>query len=526
MNELRALLFLELRALYGINKLRHTKDPKTKRRYRIQCAAVALIIVVVCSYVGGLVFGLCSLGLQQIVPAYLTVLASVVILAFGIFKAGSRIFGQQGYDLLASMPVRSRNLVFSRFLSMYIEDLILTLVILIPGGVAYGLCARPQWYFYPVALLGAVLIPAIPLVISTLLGTFVMAVSAHMKRKSMVQTMLMVLFVLGVMAGSFAMGGMAESLSPEMLKDLAVTLGGLFEKLYPPALWLGAAMAEGNVPGFALFAAVSLAAMALTVAVVSRYFHAILGRLLRLRAKHNYKIGELEHRGLLKALYVREVKRYFSFGIYVTNTIIGPIMGTVMAVALCIAGADTLTDAIPGLDVPALLPFAFSAVFCMMVTTATSISMEGRQFWVIKSLPIPTKTLLDSKILLNLSLMLPFFVISAAAMAIAVKPDALQLLWLVLIPAVTALFCVVFGITVNLKFHSFDWEKEETVVKQSLPAALGGFAGFFISAVLGAGLLLVPKAYADAAKGLACLTLLTGAALLYRKNNRAVLSCL
>ncbi len=64
-----------------------------------------------------------------------------------------------------------------------------------------------------------------------------------------------------------------------------------------------------------------------------------------------------------------------------------------------------------------------------LTTSCTSISMEGKQFWVIKSLPIPTKALLDSKITLNLGLMLPFYLISLAAIAIAVKPGLLELLW-------------------------------------------------------------------------------------------------
>ncbi len=525
MNEIRTLLALELRSLYGINKYCHTKDIKAKNRYRVLMAAWVILIFTVFAYVGGLIYGLCILGLNTIVPAYLTVLASLLILAFGLFTAGNRIFGQRGYDILMSMPVKPSSIVISRFLSLYAEDLLLTAAVMLPGVATYGYLQRPDFVFYLAAALGTLLIPAIPLVISTLLGTLILAVSARMKRKSMVQTVLMVLLVIGVLAGSFAMGNSAEKFTAEMFSRLAQTIASLLERIYLPAMWLNAAMVQASIAHLLLFALVSLGAMGVTVLVVAKNFCGIASRLQSFSAKHNYKIGSMESRGVLKALYIREAKRYFSSSIYVTNTILGPILGAVMAVALCVTGVDSIQNALP-VDVKGILPFVFAAVFCMMTTTATAISMEGKQFWTVKSLPIPTKTLLDSKILLNLSLMLPFYIVSVVAMAIATKPNFLQLLWLLLLPGAIIVFVVVFGITVNLKFHSFDWEEEGTVVKQSLPAALGGFAGFFLSLILAGAVLAIPAQYGNLLRAAICLALFVATIWLYRRNNRVDLSAL
>ncbi len=525
MNKVLTLLSLELRALYGINKFLYCKDKREKNRYRLLGAVWVLLIVMVFFYVGGLTYGLCALGLGEIVPMYLVVLASALILMFGIFTAGSRIFARKGYDILTSMPVKPSSIVTSRFLALYAEDLLFTLVIMLPGIVTYGVCAQPKLGFYVAAMLGSLLIPALPLVISVLVGSCILAISSRMKHKSLVQTALMLLLVVGVLVGSFSMESLAADLNPEVLSELARTAGDLFAHIYPPAVWLGNAMLGTNPAGFALFALLSLAVMAFAVLLIARYFHPISRRLMRFSAKHDYKIGAMQSRGVLKALYLRELKRYFSSSIYVTNTIIGPIMGTIMAVAICVAGLDTVQSMLP-FDVAAVLPFVFAAVFCTMTTTSVSISMEGKQFRIVKSLPIPTKTLLDSKLLLNLSLMLPCYIVSEIAFLLALRPKPMQFLWLLLIPAAVILFSVVFGITVNLKFHSFDWEKEETIVKQSLPAMLGGFAGFFVSAVLGAAVPAVPPQFADLASALVCAGLLAATALLYHSNNRKILSAL
>lgn len=525
MHELSALLSLELRSLYGLNKLRFTKDKQEKNRFYLLAGAFAVLIVTVFVYVGGLVYGLCSLGLHSIVPAYLTALASLLILAFGLFTAGARIFGQKGYDLLASMPIRTKNLVLSRFLSLYAEDLVLTLVIWIPGAAVYGFCRQPGPGFYAGALGAIVCIPAIPLVISALLGTLVFALSARMRHKSLVQSLLMVAVVVGILVISFGMGTGAENLSPEAFAQLAQTIGALLGRVYPPALWVNDGLLGTTLWRLLLFALVSAGVLALAILVTVGSFHGILQRLGNFTARHDYRLGTQESRGLLKALYLRELRRYFSSSVYVTNTIVGPILAAVMAVSLCFTGLESIRAAIP-VDIPGLLPFVLAAVFCMMTTSCTSISMEGKQFDTVKSLPIPTKALLDSKILLNLSLMLPFYLISVTATAIAVRADAMTLLWLVLIPAAIALFSVVFGITVNLKFHSFDWEKEETVVKQSLPASLGGFSGFLVAAALGFAAYGLPTSFANLGRAAMCLGLLALTALLYRKNNRTDLRML
>ncbi len=526
MTELWTLLRVELRALYGINKFRYTKDAKEKRKFRGMLVAWALLIAMAFSYVGGLAFGLCSLGLADIVPAYLVTIASLLVLVFSIFSAGSKVFGTKGYDILASMPIRSYTIVLSRFLSMYIGDLLFAAVIMLPGTAVYGICIRPDFGFYLTALLGTLMIPAIPLVISLLFGTLLMAVSSRMKSKSLIQSVLSVGIVIGVMTASFSAERIAENVTLEQLSNLAQTVGSIIGSIYPPAMWMSSAMTHGSIAGLALYFLVSAAVMAFAVAFVSCYFHAIQHRLLSFSAKHDYQIKHTQSRSMLKALYVREAKRYFSSSIYVTNTIIGPILGTVMAVVLCITGLDTLQSQLMGFDVNTVLPFVFAAVFCMMPTTSVAISMEGSQFWVVQSLPIPSKTLLDSKLLLNLSLMLPFYVVSAVTMVIVTNASGLQLLWLLLVPALMMLFSTVLGITVNLKLHSFEWENEAAVVKQSASAALGGFAGLLISAVLGVAVFLVPAQYTSAVTGLECLLLLGVTALLYKHNNKAVLSAL
>ncbi len=525
MNEIKYLTLLELRSLYGINKFLHTKDKKYKKRYITLAVVWGILIAMIFFYVASLVYGLCALGLSDIVPAYLTMISAVIILAFGIFKAGSTIFSPKGYDLLSSMPLHASSIVLSRFLLLYIEDLLFTLVIFLPGTITYSLCTRPGFLFYLLTIPGILLLPALPLVLSVLFGTLVTAVSSRMKYKSLTQTILTIAFVVIVLLGSFTMGNTAENLTTEFLTDLAAAFGNIVTKFYPPAGWFGKAVLQNSIPHFLLYLAVSVLPVLLTLFLVSRNYHRISRNLLTTAAKHTYQMETLETRTLLKSLYLRELKRYFSSSIYVTNTIVGPIMGCIFAASILITGLDTITQTFP-MDVTPFLPYVLAAIFSMMPTTTVSISMEGKNFWLLQALPIPTKPLFDSKILLNLTLMFPFYLLSEILLLFALNPTFPEFLCLLLIPGLIILFSVVFGITINIKLHNFDWEKEEAIVKQSASAGIGGFVGCILSAVLAVVVFITPASYTIPVQILLCILLFLATVFLYRKNNTIQLQTL
>lgn len=515
----KLLAALELKNLFGLNTLRHSKDKSVKRRAVLLSAAWVLVICMVFGYVGALAYGLVILEMGSIVPAYLTLIASLLILAFGIFKAGGVIFNRNGYDILTSLPLRQEAIVLGRFARMYIEDLLITLLVLLPGCAVYAVLTRPAWHFYISLIFSALLIPLLPLSAATFLGAAVTALSSRMKNKAVAESLLSVGLVVLILWGSSALGSSSETLTPEMLANLAATVTGLLEKLYPPAIWLGSAMAEGNFGALALCALVYIAVFAAVVALVARNFHSVCRRLNATRAKHDYRMEQLQSSSVLATLWRRELKRYFASGIYVTNTIMGPILGTILAGAFLVAGTDSVNSLLGvELDLGAWMPFLLGGSFGMMPATATSISMEGKNWWIAKSLPLTARDIMNGKLLMNLSLMLPFYVISEILLIIALKPTGLELVWLIAIPAVIILFSCVFGLTANLLLPNFNWDSEVSVVKQSAAAAVGGFGGMFMTILFALAVLLLPKAYADAVRLVCCALILAATALLYRKN--------
>ncbi len=516
---MKALIKLELCNLFGLNVFRFSRDKKARRKSALLLVLWIALLALMFFYVGGLAYGLLFLGLGQIIPAYLTVLSSLLIFVFGILKAGGAIFRREGYDILCALPVSKNAVVAARLIRMYVENLLMTVAVMLPGLLVYAWNVRPHLKFYLAAVLWALSVPVIPMVGSVLIGTLVTGVTCRMRHKSVVAAGLSILAVFAIFYGCSRISALEDSFNPAILKELSVFILGLLEKIYPPAVWGGAAVVDGNLLICLLWLFVSLAVFLAAAMGVSLCFHGICRRLFSSRARHDYEMKELKEQSVLISLCRREFQRYFSSTVYVTNTILGPIMGCVLSATLLAVGRKRLERILPfPVDVGEFLPFALAGGFCMMTVTATSISMEGKNWWILKSLPLTAKSILDAKILMNLLLFLPFYILSELFTFLALRPGIVGFIWLLLIPAELILFSCVYGIVVNLHFPVLEWENEVSVVKQSVSAMLGGMGGFIL-AILGAvGLWMVPTGYEDIYKGLLCLAIFLVTAFLYRKD--------
>ena len=520
LREISVLAKLNLCNIYGINVFRNNKDKKAKKIYVALAAVMLVLVAMIAVYVGLLVYGYVTIGLGEVIPAYLIMIASLIILCFGIFKAGPVIFEKKGYDILCSLPVSSKSIVTARFIRMYAEDMVLTLTVMVPGIIVYGLLMKPSLGFYASGTLVALLLPFAPMTISVILGAFVTAISSRTKYKSVIGALLPIAIVLGALVFTSKLSLNAGQITPEMLADFAGTLTSVIAAIYPPAIWLGNMMLGIDTLTAIMFVLATFVIFGITVFVIGTNLQGICQGLYGTVARHDYIMKSQVQNKVIVALLKREFKRYFASTVYFSNTIMGPILAVVMAASLLFIDIESALSAFPmEIDVVTLLPLALGTTFCIMNTTSTSVSMEGKEWWLIKSLPLTTKQILDGKLLMNLVLFAPFYVICVVISIIALKPLGLELIWVIISPAVLIVFSCVWGLFINLKFPVFNWENETSVVKQSMSAMVGGLCSALVGIAMIFALVLAPASLAWALKAGSMVVLVIATVMLYNRNN-------
>ena len=149
--------------------------------------------------------------------------------------------------------------------------------------------------------------------------------------------------------------------------------------------------------------------------------------------------------------------------------------------------------------------------------TAPSVSLEGKNIWLVQAFPVTGWQALRAKLHLHLLLTLPPMLALVAAAEIVIKPP---IIFAVLIPLVSALFVLFMaelGLALNLKSPNLKWTNETVPVKQSMSVMLALFGGWAAVLALGALYFAVGASIGAALYLLLCGMLLGIAALLLFK---------
>lgn len=374
---------LQLGNLFGINELMHTKDKAKKARFIGLSIVWIMLIAMVVVYVGMFSYSLVSMGMADIIPMYLT-------------------------------------------------NFLLELLIMVPGFVVYGYFVAPAAGVYVVFLLGSLFLPLLPLTISSVLGAMITAISSRSRHKSLVETFLMLVIVIAVLGGSLFLSDNESQFTEEMLKNMAEILSVQIGRIYPPSIWFGNALL-GDMGALGLLIGVPTVIFAVFVVVLQKYFQIICAGIHAVSSKNNYKMTKLQRSSHITALWRKELKRYFASSVYVTNTVIGYVMAVIVSAGLLFMGMEQMEAALEipnmGAVITKCIPFVLACLLCMTSITACSISMEGNTFWQIQTLPVTAKEFYDSKILANLSIAAPFYLVSVVLLGLTVKPAGLEIIW-------------------------------------------------------------------------------------------------
>ncbi|MBI9046294.1 MAG: hypothetical protein JEZ06_17510 [Anaerolineaceae bacterium] len=492
-NKIFLLLKPRLIAQLGINTFRYEKD-KSKRNSK-WAVMISLIIVflVMAGYCGAYAYGLCYLGISELVPVYAFFICSVISLFFTIFKTPGELFGFRDFDFLMSIPVKVSTVIASRFFSLYLWNTFISTLIMLPMGIVYAIYENPGFLFYPMWFLGILITCFIPTTIAVIIGALLTAVASKFKHTSMAGAILLILFSIIFIVGPFALPSsnfttVDGSLNQEYLFEILPMVSGMIYEIYPPAKLFDLGVVGGNLMAFFKLVLISVGWYLLFIWTLSFRYKKINTAISSYHVTSDYEVNTLKQGNAFSALYQKEIRRWIGSSVYFSNTIMGIVMALLFAGALLMFGPEKLVEAMneplaAGIVVKVAV-FAISACLCMCCTTAASISLEGKNLWLLQSLPLHMKTIIDSKLLVNLTISVPGALISSTMLVMALKPGLAGALIYYIVPFAFVVFTAVWGLMINLKLPNYDWESETQVVKQSFSTVLGMFPEMLLAIIL------------------------------------------
>lgn len=460
---------------------------RTKKRNTFVLAALFSLFAIFLAFVSFMYSYVLGMSLKtfhsmDLLPEIMMAVTCIVTLITTIYKVKGTLFGFKDYDLIMSLPVKTSRIVASRLVLLYIVNIAFTLIIMLPAGIAYGLLKEASYKFYIITLLTVWFIPLFPMILATLIGTVVTLIASRFRHTNIANIILTFSLLTAYMIFSAR-----SSTSPQALGEMSAVLSNKTDRIYPLARMYKSAVCEFNIGSLLFFVSISIVSFILFSWIVGLEFKKINTLATSARVKANYKIKTLKVEKPLIAMYKKELSRYFSSSLYVMNTAFGIVMMTIAAVALLFMRPESFAAILVVPELADKFVFFAAAIlaFCiaMSSTTACSISLEGKNLWIIKSLPVSANTIFLSKAAVNLTITVPAILLDSIIIAIGLKTTLMEFLLLFMLPTTYALFIASLGLIVNLKFPNLNWTTEVMVIKQSAATMISVFAGMFIGAI-------------------------------------------
>ncbi|WOO36269.1 hypothetical protein R2R35_21115 [Anaerocolumna sp. AGMB13020] len=490
MKEFKILIRLVLTQFPNVFDLSFAKIGKNKKNISkafkfIIPVAFLLLCLFSFIYSYGVGLGLQMAGRVEMLMELAALTASVAIFFTSIYKIRGILFDFKDFDFVMSLPLKFTTVVLSRLLLLYLINLPTALIIMGPAGVAYCMLTGWDGISLFMNLAGALLLPFLPITGAAAVGTIIAFISQGFRKSKVINIILMFAALIGIMAASF-------SLSSAGNRSALAAAAGSISSIYPPADFYEKGIWEKDLVYLLLFLFVSLGSFLLFLLVSTKYFLRLNTLLLKKAPSRGYKTGKIKGGTPFQALFIKELKRYFASVNYVLNTGFGPVLLTVMCIVQLFLKPEQL-DGFLGMDgaldyLRHFLPQFMAFCIAMTCISASSLSLEGKNLWLMKSLPVTAKTIFNSKIALNLVMTIPFCMLDGILLAIGLKLGTSEVLALLMLPIAISFYTSVAGLYFNLLLPKFDWSTEITVIKQSIAVLVTMFTG--------GGLLMLPVATA------------------------------
>ena len=433
-----------------------------------------------------------SMGLGWFYFSFFAMTAFVLMFIFSVFTAKAQLFEAKDNELLLSMPIKPSAVLASRMLSLLLTNFAFELMVAAPAAVAWCLVC-------PVTVTGAVAfvlvclaLPFFSLAVSALFGWLLAMLTARVRRKSLVSTVASLLFL----AAYFYVYSNINTILTAFITNAGAIAASISAAL--PIYWMGMAMAEGELLSLVLSLACLLIPFALVYMVLAKTFIRT-ATMKRGGAKLRYVKREGRVKSPFSALLRREGARLLSSSGYIMNAAMGAVLSVALAAVLLIKGGELMANfALPS-EMAKLIPAVSLAALCTICSTVTisasSVSLEGKHLWIVKSMPVPAATVLRAKLALHLLVSAPALLLAQIACCIVFKPSGLMLVLTIVLPQAFGLLMALVGLWANLCHPRLDWQNEMQPVKQGAAVAItmfGGMGFVIIPVVAGALLAKLP----------------------------------
>ncbi|QWB96505.1 hypothetical protein KHQ89_03505 [Mycoplasmatota bacterium] len=423
--------------------------------------------------------GLSLINELKYLLGYLAVFSLMLPVVMTLFRASGTIFFYKDYDIVAPLPIKQREIFIAKLTMMMLWMYVMSFILLLPLLFSYFYFAGISILTFFITLITLIVFPIVPVILMSFISLGIGFLATKFKLGKIFQIIMLFIVLFGIMSVQFFLNQATQS-------ALSGPLESIFNmsQYYPPLKWFVDAIYENDLLSLLYLVSSHVILFMIFIFSVEKLSTHLNQRGLNKHVSKKIKSSKIVKTSVTQMMIKKEFNKFFSIPIYVLNAGFGLALLLIAAVgSLFVDLTDVfiIVDALD-LDIYVILALVMGFIISTAYTPAISLSLEGKNFWIIKSLPIKAEQVMKSKIYFNIVLSAPIILISIFIFSFSLELTMLHTLLLMLISISLVVLISFVDAIINLYFPKMDFKNEVEVVKQSLGAFFGLIVGMTVVA--------------------------------------------
>lgn len=412
----------------------------------------------------------------------------LILFGKSIFESLNLLYFSRDLKILLRMPIKPINILHSKFINMIISEYEMEAIMLAIPMIIYGSITKASPLFYIYAAIILLILPVIPILITSLVISVIMRATNKIKNKNKVMYIAIILttVIIGIILSSMGSGEIATS---SKFKEIIIQTNGIAENISNVFILIKQTMNillhYDNIQGFQnliIFIAENIILYIAILFIISNiYLKGAIGTTINSRKNAKNDLEELQLKDfkpkkINKSYTLKEIRTILRTPIFLIQCIIIPVVYPVVIILASIVLVSFANNFIPAWDLlyknastclGAALFLSLGQVFYMMnFTSIIAVSRESKNSILTKYIPISLQKQFKLKVrigvLVNLlaGILVTIFYYIGAHNLFATILLAIELLIINIIGEKIKLLT-------DLKKPQIDWNSEYTMMKQN-----------------------------------------------------------
>ncbi|MFV0380248.1 MAG: hypothetical protein ACK5KQ_05410 [Anaerorhabdus sp.] len=487
MDKLLLLIKVQLSTLFSSKK-----NSKLRKNKLLFYTFSAFIIIMVIGSVTYYYFNIYNF-LTKETSWLLIYIVGLVLFSFtfinALMSAKGYLVNFKDYDFLMSIPVKKETAMIAKLISYFYIPLFTFFVIFIPLII---LSLTKDVFNLQILVFSFIGLLTLTL-ISSLIGLTVVILTFKIpvikKYPNLIQNLANLILILSIIILSSLSGTTSSSI---VNNNVFMGLYNSTKNIFLPVDLMVKAIINNDIFTIVLLIMAAVVFMLVFIKIFSKMFFSASIVSSMGYTQSNYKTKKHKKKKVFFTLLTKEAKKLFGNFLYLLNSnpgililFIAPLpiilngeLSEIMTVVKIIKNDPQIIDTLFGFTMTILLSLGH-----LSNSAATSISIEGKQFWIIKSLPISTWTIFNVKSSLNSMIIIVINVILLSIVSVVFSFGISMFITGLILIFLNGIFVGYLNLFINLLFPKLNFNREIEVIKQSMSSFVSIFVGFAFAAI-------------------------------------------